>query len=214
MPADLFELEELRQLIEGNKTFVRKTLVNEPKLLKKNAAGQSPEVLWIGCADSRVPETTVCHSKPGDIFVHRNIANVVQADDASSAAVIEFAVAHLKVKRIVVCGHTKCGGANAALGDADLGPTLNRWLEPLRALRRKHEGELKKLASPDDCATRVAEINVHAGVETLKKNKTVAKAMEDRGLTVHGMIFDIAEGELRVLEEKPAAQGLWNMVNR
>jgi carbonic anhydrase len=87
-------------------------------------------VLWIG--DSRVPETTVCNCKPGEIFVHRNIANCVHADDISSASVVEYAVTHLKVKKVVVCGHTQCGGANAALGDTDLGQTLNTWLHPVR----------------------------------------------------------------------------------
>jgi carbonic anhydrase len=96
------------------------------------AQGQAPEILWIGCADSRIPETTVCHCKPGEIFVHRNIANTVHADDLSAASVVEYAVVHLKVKKVVVCGHTKCGGANAALSDVDLGVTLNAWLLPVR----------------------------------------------------------------------------------
>ena len=89
-------------------------------------------MLWIGCADSRVPETTICRCQPGDIFVHRNIANCVHADDISAASVVEYAVTHLKVRKVVVCGHTKCGGANAALSDADLGTTLNTWLHPVR----------------------------------------------------------------------------------
>jgi carbonic anhydrase len=86
----------------------------------------------VGCADSRIPETTVCHCKPGDIFVHRNIANTIRADDINAAGVVEYAVTHLKVQRVVVCGHTKCGGAVASLTDADLGETLNKWLQPVR----------------------------------------------------------------------------------
>lgn len=86
----------------------------------------------MGCADSRIPETTVCHCKPGDIFVHRNIANTIHADDINAGSVVEYAVTHLKVQKVVVCGHTKCGGAMASLTDADLGETLNKWLQPIR----------------------------------------------------------------------------------
>lgn len=104
----------------------------DPNTFAELAKGRAPEILWIGCADSRVPETTVCNCKPDDIFVHRNIANTVHANDLNSASVVEYAVTHLKVKRVVVCGHTKCGGAAAALVDTDLGETLNTWLHPVR----------------------------------------------------------------------------------
>jgi carbonic anhydrase len=124
--------DPLDHLIAGNRTYVARTTEKDPNAFVDLAKGQAPEILWIGCADSRVPETTVCHCKPGDIFVHRNIANTVHANDLNSASVVEYAVAHLKVKKVVVCGHTKCGGAAAALGDADLGETLNTWLHPVR----------------------------------------------------------------------------------
>ena len=112
--------------------YAQRTAERDPDAFTNLAQGQAPEILWIGCADSRIPETTVCHGKPGDIFVHRNIANTVHENDLNAASVVEYAVAHLKVKKVVVCGHTRCGGANAALGDADLGQTLNTWLHPVR----------------------------------------------------------------------------------
>ena len=124
--------DPLDHLLAGNRHYVQRTTEKDPNAFVDLAKGQAPEILWIGCADSRVPETTVCHCKPGDIFVHRNIANTVHANDLNSASVVEYAVAHLKVKKVVVCGHTKCGGAAAALGDADLGETLNTWLHPVR----------------------------------------------------------------------------------
>lgn len=126
------KLDSLKRLVTGNAYYVNETIARDPEAFTNLSQGQSPQVLWVGCADSRVPETTVCHCKPGDIFVHRNIANKIHADDRNSASVVEYAVKYLKVEKIVVCEHTKCGGAIASLTDADLGETLNKWLQPLR----------------------------------------------------------------------------------
>jgi carbonic anhydrase len=196
------------RVIAGNKIFAQRTALREPELLDKLGKGQSPEVLWLGCADSRIPETTICDCRPGDIFVHRNIANVIGPDDLNSASVIEYSVGFLKVQRIIVCGHTKCGGANAALGDDDLGETLNKWLGPLRALRKEHQPELEKLDNADDKANRLAELNVFRSLEVVKANKTVQQAMKERGLTVHGVIYDIPAGELRELRQEQSAHAL------
>ncbi|OCL00493.1 carbonic anhydrase [Cenococcum geophilum 1.58] len=202
--------DALERIVAGNKIYARKIIEQDPQFFKTLATSQSPEILWIGCADSRVPETTVCDCKPGDIFVHRNIANCLHADDLNASSVIEYATAYLKVKKIVVCGHTKCGGANAALGDADLGPTLNTWLLPLRELRRKHKVELESLVDDDAKSIRLAELNVQQSLDVLRKHPTVSKAINERGLTLHGMIFDIAAGELRVLNEAKKGNGLWS----
>jgi carbonic anhydrase len=188
-------------VIQGNKIFARRLALREPELLERTAKGQQPEVLWLGCADSRIPETTVCDCKPGDIFVHRNIANILTPNDLSSSSVIEYAVAFVKVKRVMVCGHTKCGGANAAMTDDDLGDTLNTWLAPMRELRKKHQAELEKLSTPDEKANRLAELNVHMSLDTLRHNPIIQTAIKERGLTLHGLIYDIPAGELQVLEE-------------
>lgn len=124
--------DSLARLVTGNAYYANKMISKDPDAFAILSQGQAPQVLWIGCADSRIPETTVCHCKPGDIFVHRNIANTIHADDINAASVVEYAVTHLKVERVVVCGHTKCGGAMASLTDSDLGATLNKWLHPLR----------------------------------------------------------------------------------
>ncbi len=179
---------------------MQRVVDEDPYFFETLAKGQSPETLWMGCADSRVPETTVLDAKPGDIFVHRNIANVIHSDDLNAGSVIEYAVAHLKVKRIIICGHTKCGGAIAALGDADLGETLNAWLGPLREIRRKHQSELDGLGSDDERAVRLAELNVLNSLEVLQQKETVKKAMTERGLSVHGALFHLASGELQTLE--------------
>ncbi|OJD29901.1 carbonic anhydrase [Diplodia corticola] len=204
--ADAFE-----RVITGNKSYARRSAQSEPQLWQTLAQGQSPEVLWFGCGDSRVPETTICDCKPGDMFVHRNIANVIVPGDLSSESIIDFAVGAVKVKRIVLCGHTQCGGAINALNDNDLGPALNAWLQPLRDLRRRHQHEIDQIDSVDRKALRLAELNVRQGVETIRANATVRKAMAERGVSVHGVIFDISSGELRVLGDQTQAvpAGLW-----
>ncbi|KAH8725081.1 carbonic anhydrase [Phaeosphaeriaceae sp. PMI808] len=204
--------DPIDNLLAGNRHYAQRTTERDPNTFIDLAKGQAPEILWIGCADSRVPETTVCHCKPGDIFVHRNIANTVHANDLNSASVVEYAVAHLKVKKVVVCGHTKCGGAAAALGDADLGETLNTWLHPVRELRRKHKAELDRLPNDDARAARVAELNVQNSIEVLKQHPAIKRAITERGLSLHGAIFDIGAGSLKMLAEAgvPKTYGLWS----
>ncbi|KAF2264721.1 carbonic anhydrase [Lojkania enalia] len=204
--------DAIDRIVAGNRVYAQKTTEKDPNAFVELSKGQAPEILWIGCADSRVPETTVCDCQPGELFVHRNIANTVHADDINVASVVEYAVAHLKVKKVVVCGHTKCGGANAALGDADLGVTLNTWLHPVREIRRKNKTELEKLPDDDARAVRIAELNVHQGIEVLKQHPAIKKAMNDHGLSLHGLIYDIGRGQLRLLEEAGAkkSNGLWS----
>lgn len=191
--------ESIDRLVTGSKKYAGRTVESKPDFFKTLAGGQSPEILWIGCADSRVPETTVCDCGPGDIFVHRNIANLIHASDFSSGSVIDYAVDHLKVKQIVLCGHTKCGGAAASLGNADLGSNLNSWLKPLRELRQQHQAEIDAISSDDEKAVRLAELNVKHGIQVLRNNSTVSKAIESRGLGLQGLIYDLAEGQLKTV---------------
>lgn len=137
--------------------------------------------------------------QPGDVFVHRNIGNIVSPTDINTSAVIEFAVAHLKVGHVVLCGHTTCGGAAAALSDARVGGVLDTWLTPLKALRYAHRKELEAIGDGGARATRMAELNVRQGVEVLMANMTVREAVEERGLDVHGVLFDIGSGRIRDL---------------
>jgi len=170
-----------------------------PSFFPTLATGQSPTILWLGCSDSRVPETTLLGLQPGDVFVHRNIANIVSPTDINSEAVIEYAVVHLKVKHIVLCGHTSCGGVGAALGDARVGGVLDTWLTPLKALRKKNQEELNAIEDSGERAIRLAELNVAVGVDTLLSNYVVEEAVKERGLQVHGVVYDIACGKLRDL---------------
>ncbi|KAF3393434.1 Carbonic anhydrase [Talaromyces pinophilus] len=160
--------------------------------------GQQPQILWIGCSDSRCPETTILGLQPGDVFVHRNIANIIHEGDLSSSCVIDFAVGALKVSQIVICGHTSCGGVNAALGDSKLG-VLDTWLLPLRKLRAQNLSTLEKLDSKN-AIVKLAELNVLDGIAKIKEKSVVLEAMEQRGLKVSGLIYDVATGLLRTVD--------------
>ncbi|KAF3761535.1 carbonic anhydrase [Cryphonectria parasitica EP155] len=170
-----------------------------PEFFSKLASGQSPQILWLGCSDSRCPETTILGLQPGDVFVHRNIANIISATDINTSAVIEYAVAHLKVRHIVLCGHSACGGAAAALSDARVGGVLDTWLTPLKAARFAHAQELAEIKDEKERLVRIAELNVEAGVKVLLANFTVQEAIRDRGLEVHGCLYDLASGRIRDL---------------
>lgn len=131
--------------------------------------------------------------------MHRNIANIISATDINTSAVIEYAVAFLKVKHVVLCGHSSCGGAAAALSDARVGGVLDTWLTPLKAVRYAHEAELKGIKDDTERAVRIAELNVEAGVKVLMANFTIQEAIRDRGLEVHGCLFDLPTGRIRDL---------------
>ncbi|PSS03459.1 carbonate dehydratase [Coniella lustricola] len=183
-----------------------------PEFFSRLASGQTPQILWLGCSDSRCPETTILGLQPGDVFVHRNIANIISATDINTAAVIEYAVAHLKVKHIVLCGHSSCGGAAAALSDARVGGVLDTWLTPLKAIRYAHEKELAAIQDDKERLVRIAALNVEAGVKVLMANITVQDAIRDRGLEVHGCLFNLASGRVQDLgygnaKPKPNEQG-------
>ncbi|PTU18259.1 hypothetical protein P175DRAFT_0361529 [Aspergillus ochraceoroseus IBT 24754] len=185
-----------------NKEWASKIAKEQPELFPTLAAGQNPEILWIGCSDSRCPETTLLGLKPGDVFVHRNIANVLHPSDLSSSAVIEYAVRHLRVKHIVLSGHTCCGGVAAALGNKQLG-ILDPWLLPLRQLREENL-ELLQSLSADEAAVKLVEFNVLAGVKVLKQKNVVLEAMQ-QGLKVHGVVYDVSSGVIRQLDTSEPA---------
>jgi carbonic anhydrase len=168
--------------------------------------------VWLGCSDSRCPETTILGLQPGDVFVHRNIANIISPTDINTSAVIEFAVAHLKVQHIVLCGHSACGGAAAALSDGRVGGVLDTWLSPLKVVRFAHLDELNAIKDDKARGIRLAELNVEAGVQNLLGNAVVQDAIKDRGLQVHGCLFDIGSGRLRDLGYGNAKNGV-NGVN-
>ncbi|ROW06707.1 hypothetical protein VPNG_06692 [Cytospora leucostoma] len=197
--AHIHQEDSFEYALSSNGAWAGYKAHQHPEFFHKLASGQTPQILWIGCSDSRCPETTILGLQPGDVFVHRNIANIVSATDINTSAVIEYAVAHLKVKHIVLCGHSACGGAAAALSDSRVGGVLDTWLTPLKAVRHAHGEELTSISDDRERAVRIAELNVEAGVKVLLANFTVQEAIRDRGLEVHGCFFDLASGKVRDL---------------
>lgn len=185
----------ISKVFDNNKEWVAKQLNADGDYFDKLAAGQSPQILYIGCSDSRVTAEEVMGLQPGEVFVHRNIANVVPNSDLNVMSVINYAVSVLKVNHVVVCGHTNCGGVQAAMQQADLG-ILNPWLRNIRDVYRLHKDELNAIADERQRYDRLAQLNVQEQCINVIKTAEVQQAINERGLTVHGWIFDVRSGEL------------------
>jgi carbonic anhydrase len=186
-----------KSMLVANIAWARETAERAPDFFDTLARGQNPRVLWIGCADSRVPAETITHSAPGELFVHRNIANLFQPDDDNSASVLEYAVRVLKVDHVIVCGHYGCGGVRASLlPPSPALPHVNRRIAPLCALAARHRGELDPLPS-DQAADRLAELNVLEQVRALRDAAIIRDS--DPAPLVHGWIFSLADGRLKEL---------------
>jgi len=188
----------LGSILNRNRQWATRTAATNPALFPALAQGQSPQILWYGCSDSRVPETTVLDLQPGEVFVHRNVANLLPATDLSSLSVLQYAVEVLQVQHIIVCGHYGCGGVNAALGNKKLG-LIDNWLRGVREVRAKYEKQLAGL-TPKQQSDKLVEFNVMEQVRSVLKNANVQEAMEERGLEVHGWVYNISSGECHMLE--------------
>lgn len=186
---------DIKKIFENNKERVIKKLKNDPNHFKKLSEAQNPDILCISCSDSRVPIEDLMGVEPGDVFIHRNIANMVPNTDLNAMSVINYSVVHLKVSHIIVCGHYECGGVKAAMQPADLG-ILNPWLRNIRDVYRLHKDELDLIACENEKYKRLIELNVQEQCVNILKTSEVQLAYRDRKLTVHGWVFDIHTGEL------------------
>jgi len=186
---------DLNKVFKNNEAWVKEKLSKDQDYFKELGKGQSPELLYIGCSDSRVTTEDLMGLGPGEVFVHRNIANMVISIDLNVMSVVNYAVDHLKVKHIVVCGHYACGGVKAAMQSADLG-ILNPWLRNIRDVYRIHRKELDSILDEELKYDRLVELNVQEQCVNLIKTASVQKAARDRGLKVHGWVFDIHTGRL------------------
>ena len=186
---------ETNQIFNNNKKWVSKQLELDTNYFKNLSKGQSPDFLYIGCSDSRVSAETLMGLDPGDVFVHRNIANLVPNTDLNVMTVINYAVVHLEVKHIVVCGHYNCGGVQAAMQNSDLG-ILNPWLKNIRDVYRIHNIELDKIKDEKEKYNRLVELNVHEQCLNVANTDVVQKAIKKGNVQVHGWIFDIHTGKL------------------
>lgn len=190
---------DIDQIFENNRQWVSEKLELDKNYFKNLSKGQNPDILYIGCSDSRVTAEELMGVNPGDVFVHRNIANMVPNTDLSAMSVIAYAVTHLKVNHVVVCGHYYCGGVKAALESADLG-LLNPWLRNIRDVYRLHKEELDKIEDEEEKYKRLVELNVQEQCINVLKTSDVQKAYNKRSIEVHGWVFDIHSGNLIDLE--------------
>ena len=196
----------LAQLLENNKAWARSTLAADPGFFARLERQQSPQYLWIGCSDSRVPANQITGLMPGEVFVHRNIANVMVHTDLNCLSVIQFAVDILKLRHIILCGHYGCSGVHAAMTKHRIGLSDN-WLRHVQDVAEKHGGELGKVASEEQRHRRLCELNAREQVENIAKCTAVQEAWE-RGqpLEVHGWIYDLKDGlihDLNVSRSSP-----------
>lgn len=185
----------LDKVFKNNKKWIKEKLELNPNYFEELGHGQNPELLFIGCSDSRVTAEELMGLGPGDVFVHRNIANMVSGTDLNVMSVVEYAVVHLKVNQVVVCGHYSCGGVKAAMQSADLG-ILNPWLRNIRDVYRLHKNKLNAIENEEERYDRLVELNVQEQCVNLIKIAAVQKAYRDRELKVHGWVFDIHTGKL------------------
>lgn len=183
------------KIIKNNEKWVSEKLAQDPLYFENLAKGQSPETLYIGCSDSRVTAEDLMGANPGEVFIHRNIANMVISIDLNIMSVLNYAVRHLKVQNIVVCGHYECGGVKAAMQPADMG-LLNPWLRNIRDVYRLHMEELDAIEDIAKRYNRLIELNVQEQCINLIKTAAVQQAYRERGLQVYGWVFDIHTGKL------------------
>jgi carbonic anhydrase len=186
---------DITNVFENNENWIASKLEKDPDYFKNLAKGQNPDILYIGCADSRVSAEDLMGVQPGDVFVHRNIANMVISIDLNVMSVLTYAVDNLKVDHVVVCGHYFCGGVKAAMDAADLG-ILNPWLRNIRDVYRIHRIELNNIEDETKRYNRLVELNVQEQCVNLLKTAVVQKAVRNRGMKIHGWVFDVGTGRL------------------
>lgn len=190
----------LAELFENNRRWAEQTEAKQPGFFAELANQQRPRYLWIGCSDSRVPANQIVGLQPGEVFVHRNVANVVAHADLNCLSVIQYAVEVLQVRHIVVCGHYGCGGVQAALGDTQFG-LLDNWIRFVRDVAHQFDPELRAIQDDKARVARLCELNVRAQAENVVRTPFVQNAWRaGRELAVHAWIYDIADGRLRDLD--------------
>ncbi len=199
-PRGTMTKELYESVFENNRRWVEERRAADPEFFTRLARGQTPQFLYIGCADSRVPANEIMGLEPGQVFVHRNIANLVVNIDANANSVIQYAVEQLQVRHIVVCGHYGCGGVQAAMQSQDLG-LLNGWLREVRDVYRMHQEELDSLGDEAARYARLVELNVQEQCVNVIKTAFVQKSYRRHGFpVVHGWVYHLSEGLLRDLE--------------
>lgn len=186
--------EYYKKLLDNNKKWVENQLALDPEFFKDLAKGQNPQLLWIGCSDSRVPANEIVGGKPGDVFVHRNIANMVVHSDMNMLSVLDYAVNVLKVKHVIVCGHYGCGGVKAAMENNSIG-IIDNWIRHIKDVYRLHRTQLDAVENEKERFNKFVEINVREQVLDLAKTSIVQSAWQKgQNLTLHGWVYGLNDG--------------------
>ena len=197
-------MRHLSRLFANNRAWASRQVRQDPEFFSRLCAIQAPRHLWIGCADSRVPANEIVGLAPGELFVHRNVANLVRADDFNCLAVLQYAIEILRVTDVIVCGHYGCGGVQAAL-NAPVSDPLERWISPIREIRRRHADDVDSHADAAARWRRLCELNVISQVRELSLLPVLTAAWaEKRPVIVHGWIYDLHDGLLRDLDVSAA----------
>ncbi|HSZ87451.1 MAG TPA: carbonic anhydrase [Puia sp.] len=194
-----------KKLLSDNVAWAKKMLTEDPGYFENLSHLQSPEFLWIGCSDSRVPANQITGTQPGEIFVHRNIANLVIHTDVNLLSVLEFAVTHLKVKHVIVCGHYGCGGIKAAMTNHDYKQVLNMWLRNIKDVYSLYKEELETIADPEERENRLTELNVKEQVMHLAKTSIIQRAWKhEHRPQLHGWVYGLKDGIIKPVFEMNA----------
>jgi len=198
-------MHSYEKLLLENKAWAAEKLSDDPDYFERLAQLQTPEFLWIGCSDSRVPANEITGTQPGEIFVHRNVANLVVNTDVNLLAVLDFAVTHLKVKHVIVCGHYGCGGIKAAATKTDYRPVLNMWLRNIKDVMRLHREELDKIRDEEQRGDRLVELNVQEQVNNLAKTTIIQRCWQkEKRPDLHGWVYGLKDGIIKPVYEMKA----------
>jgi carbonic anhydrase len=193
------------KLLQENKAWAAGKLTEDPEYFERLSHLQTPEFLWIGCSDSRVPANEITGTQPGEIFVHRNVANLVINTDVNLLAVLDYAVTHLKVKHVIVCGHYGCGGIKAAATKKDFRPVLNMWLRNIKDVMRHHSDELNTIQDEEQRMDRLVELNVQESVYSLAKTTIIQRCWKEESRPdLHGWVYGLKDGLINSIYEMKA----------
>jgi carbonic anhydrase len=192
-------------LLQENRAWAKGKTDADAEYFHRLSLLQTPEFLWIGCSDSRVPANEITNTQPGEIFVHRNVANLVIHTDVNLLSVLEYAVTHLKVKHVIVCGHYGCGGVKAAMTNHDYKQVLNMWLRNIKDVYRLHRGELDKIDNEEKKFDRLVELNVQEQVQHLAKTSIIQRAWKnEQRPDLHGWVYGLKDGIINPVFEMKA----------
>ncbi len=198
-------MHSYERLLLENKAWAAEKLSGDPQYFNRLAELQTPEFLWIGCSDSRVPANEITGTQPGEIFVHRNVANLVINTDVNLLSVLDYAVSYLKVKHVIVCGHYGCGGVRAALTQNDFKAVLNMWLRNIKDVYRLHRTELDSLKDDNEKCDRLVELNVKEQIMNLSKTSIIQRAWKnEQRPDLHGWVYGLKDGIIKPVFEMKA----------